>query len=54
MVLARKYLRLIAQCYSVAEMWSLFLCLLLQTYRDADMSLARPGRKQANVSVRMA
>ena len=23
-------------------------------YRDADKSLARPGRKQANVSVRMA
>ena len=24
------------------------------TYRSADKSLARPGRKQANVSVRMA
>ena len=23
-------------------------------YRDADKSLARPGRKQANVSVRIA
>jgi len=23
-------------------------------YRDADKSLARPGRKQSNVSVRMA
>jgi hypothetical protein len=26
----------------------------LQIYRSADKSLARPGRKQANVSVRMA
>ena len=25
-----------------------------RSYRDADKSLARPGRKQANVSVRMA
>jgi len=24
------------------------------SYRNADKSLARPGRKQANVSVRMA
>ena len=31
------------------------LCALdLVKYRGADKSLARPGRKQANVSVRMA
>ena len=26
----------------------------IRNYRGADKSLARPGRKQANVSVRMA
>jgi len=29
-------------------------CLALQGKNGADKSLARPGRKQANVSVRMA
>jgi len=29
-------------------------CLALQGKNGADMSLARPGTKQANVSVRMA
>ena len=32
------------------ERASMLLCI----YRGADKSLARPGRKQANVSVRMA
>ena len=33
------------------ETWNIFPCVM---YRNADKSLARPGRKQANVSVRMA
>jgi len=34
----------------------LFIAMLSvsRIYRDADKSLAQPGRKQANVSVRMA
>jgi len=41
------------------ELYSMFfncisLCALGGLYRRADKSLARPGRKQANVSVRMA
>ena len=31
-----------------------FKLVLLDAYRDGDKYLARPGRKQANVSVRMA
>ena len=30
------------------------ICALLRYYRGADKSLAQPGRKQANISVRMA
>jgi len=33
---------------------SMFSKLCNYTYRGVDKSLARPGRKQANVSVRMA
>ena len=56
-----------AQCEETAE-WCMILreithryamqrcsiCLQIFLYRGADKSLARPGRKQANVSVRMA
>ena len=30
------------------------VCIYIYVYRGVDKSLARPGRKQANVSVRMA
>jgi len=42
-----------AVCLYVTSYW-LPLFVGLFVYRVADKSLARPGRKQANVSVRMA
>jgi len=39
-------LRVLLWNYESSKIWG--------NYRDADKSLARPGRKQVNVSVRMA
>ena len=33
--------------------WKISVILILYKYKGADKSLARPGRKQANVSVRL-
>jgi hypothetical protein len=43
--------------YFSAKSWFLkykYIYIYTHIYRDADKSLARPGRKQANVSVRLA
>jgi len=51
-VLHTGYMSLVANL-SVVTFWNITPS-LTEFYRGADKSLARPGRNQANVSVRMA
>jgi len=44
---------LIIKCILNCQQW-IRTVITADSYRDADKSLARPERKQANVSVRMA